>query len=331
MSQPTEEKMANVFTEGARATGLREAVAQELIRLAEADERVVVLSADMGAAVAAFRERFPNRYFDFGIAETNTISVAAGLAASGFRPYVISMAPFGAIKCAEQIRTDLAYTMMPVRILALLSGVAMGFFGTSHHAVEDIAILRAITNMTVVAPSDVPSFAGLLESTREAAGPVFFRLCEGTETPLYAEPPKVDLGRWPVLREGRDLTLIGTGVGTQIAVQVADQLRHQGLNLRVVDALSLKPLDEAQIERAVAETRGIVTVEEHNVVGGLGSAVAEILGRRGWVAPLATVALPDEDLEVGVPAYLRQRYGLTPEAVADVTRALWSKTGGTRA
>src|SRR5262249_42238434 len=176
----TSKPMENVFTEQQQGrSGRPTYVGRELLRLVEERDDVVVLSADMGAVVSELRERHPDRYFELGIAETNPVSVAAGMAACGLIPYVVSMGPFGAIKCAEQLRADVAYTRLPVRFVARLSGLAMGFFGTTHHAVEDIAIARSITNLTVAAPCDEPSAVALLRATVDHPGPVFLRVSEG--------------------------------------------------------------------------------------------------------------------------------------------------------
>lgn len=317
-------QMENVFTEEEtkRAPRRSAVVSRELLRLVEERDDVVVLSADMGNAVADLRERRPDRYFEFGIAETNTVSVAAGMASCGLIPYVVSMGPFGAIKCAEQLRADVAATRLPVRFVARLSGLAMGFFGASHHAVEDLAIARSITNLTVAAPSDENAAAALLRSTVEHDGPVFFRVSEGGGAQVYADVPVIEHGRFVQVRDGSDATVIATGVGVGAAVGAARLLEPDGVSLAVLDAAYLKPLDEEAILRAAEATGAILTVEEHNVVGGLGTAVAEVLGRRRVAVDLRVHGLPDDDLDVATPAALLERYGLTPQGVADQVRAL---------
>ena len=315
--------MENVFTEQQQGRAGRPTyVGRELLRLVEERDDVVVLSADMGAVVSELRERHPRRYFELGIAETNTVSVAAGLAASGFRPYVVSMGPFGAIKCAEQLRADVAYTHLPVRFVARLSGLAMGFFGTTHHAVEDIAIARSITNLTVVAPSDERSAVALLRSTVDHPGPVFYRVSEGGTATVYVDEPAMERGRFVPVRPGTDATVIATGVGVPAALGAAAVLEREGVQVAVVDAVYLKPLDEEAILRAAASTGAILTVEEHSVVGGLGGAVAEVLTRARAAPRFRVHGLPDEDLDVGLPAALLERYGITPTGVADQVREL---------
>ncbi|MEO3930898.1 transketolase C-terminal domain-containing protein [Micromonosporaceae bacterium B7E4] len=316
------EKMVDVFADDKGHTQVRtNPVGVEIARLADADDRVVALSADMSAVLADLRARHPERYFEFGIAETNTISAAAGMAASGLRPYVLSMAPFGAIKCAEQLRTDVAYNHLPVRFVARLSGLAMGFFGTSHHAVEDIAIARTLTNLTVVAPADSNATVGLLRSTVDHDGPVFYRVSEGT-LPVYPEPPAFAYGKWVEVRPGDDLTIIGYGIGVGLAMAAAETLAAEGIEAAVLDAVYLKPFDRETLLAAAERTGKLLTVEEHNEIGGLGSIVAEVLGRHRVPADLDTLALPDVDLEVGVPAALHAHYDLTPDGVARRARAL---------
>jgi transketolase len=313
-------KMEDVFSEEAQAQSPN-VVAEELTRLAEAHPEVVVLSADMGAALVPVRQAFPDRYFDLGIAETNTISVAAGLASCGFVPYVVSMAPFGMLKCAEQIRTDLAATKMPVRIVTRLSGLAMGFFGVSHHAIEDLAIARSITNLTVCAPSDACSTLALLRSTFDVDGPVLIRTSEGVTRSVYSTVPTIPRGSCTVVRPGDDASVIATGLGTSAALDAAEALAADGVDVRVIDAAYLKPFDEQAVLEA-ASTGAVLTVEEHHALGGLGSMVAEVLGRHGMNVRLDSLALPDEDLEVGVPGELIEHYGITSTGITERLRRL---------
>lgn len=305
--------MEDVFSDEGQASSMN-LLGHALAELADRHDDVVVISADLGSALTELRDKHPGRYIELGIAETNTISVAAGMAASGFRPYVLAFAPFGMIKCAEQIRTDLSATMLPVTLITRLSGLAMGYFGTSHHAVEDLAIARSITNLTVMTPADNNATLGLLEATRDTAGPVLLRVSEATAS-VYPEIPRFERGRFVRVRDGRDLTIIATGLGVGCALGAADALQARGISAAVLDAAYIKPLDEAAVLAAAHATGAIVTVEEHSEVGGLGAGVAEVLGRNGVAVPLGIVALPDTDLEVGVPADLLAHYGITAEGV----------------
>ncbi|WP_236791581.1 transketolase family protein [Amycolatopsis sp. GM8] len=313
-------RMVDVFTDAEIHTALATNPAGHAIAtLAADDPRILTLSADLGATLADFREKYPERYVELGIAETNSISVAAGLATCGYLPYIYSMSPFGVLKCAEQLRTDVAYNHLPVRLVGRLTGLAMGYFGTSHHAVEDIAVARAITNMVIVTPADSNAVLSLMRATLDVPGPVYLRIAEGAE-PVYETPPEIEFGRWPRLREGNDVTLIGHGLATGLVVRAAARLEAQGIEADVYDAAYLKPFDEDAIVTSLRRTGRALTVEDHNEVGGLGALVAEVSGRRKLGADLSRLALPDVDLEAGVPAELYEYYGLTTGNV--VRRAL---------
>ncbi|MAL94855.1 MAG: transketolase [Haliea sp.] len=293
-------------------------------RYGEQDEEVLLISPDLGAGpvTGAFVQQFPERFIDAGIAECNAMSLAAGLATYGYKVFVLQMGAFGALKCAEQIRTDIAFAQVPVRILSAWSGLAMGFFGTTHHALEDIAITRAIPGLTVLAPADDNAASAMLAASEQVGGPVFIRLTDASINPVYDEPPEVTIGRFGLVREGRDGTIIGTGLGAQLAAGAADLLAKEGLSIRVLDAYSLKPLDEAAVVAAARETRAILTVEEHLVTGGLGSAIGEVLARNALAIRFAIHGLPDETLTTGMPDELYVRYGLTIEETAVRMRAL---------
>jgi transketolase len=308
-------KMVDVFSDVEIDTALATNPAGVAIaQLADANPRIVTLTADLGTVLADFRQRHPRRYLELGIAETNSVSVAAGLATCGYLPYIYSMSPFGVLKCAEQIRTDLAYNHLPVRLVGRLTGLAMGIFGTSHHAVEDVAVARALTNMTVIAPADSNATLSLMRSTELHEGPVYLRISEGAGQ-VYAQPPAFEFGRWLRLREGADVSLIGHGMGVGLAVRAAEELAGRGVRADVYDAAFLKPFDAEAIVDTARRTGAVLTVEDHSEVGGLGSLVAETLGRGGVSARLGRVALPDADLEVGVPADLYEYYKLTPAGV----------------
>lgn len=290
---------------------------ETLVDLGEEHPGIVAVAPDLGSApiVGHFAKHFPDRVIDCGIAECNAVSIAAGLAASGCIPFVLQIGAFSALKCAEQIRTDLAYTRLPVRILSAWSGLSMGYFGTSHHAIEDIAITRSITHLTVVAPSDPVSAQAVMRATLDHRGPVFFRFGAGEEEPLYSDPPRVAYGKFLRAREGRDATIIATGMGVACALAAAQRAQADGLDIAVLDALFLKPLDEEAILDAARTTGRLLTVEEHSVVGGLGAAVADVLARHRVTAHLSVHGLPDEELLVASTPELYEHYGLTPDGV----------------
>src|SRR6202451_3282312 len=211
--QPAEKKMVDVFSDVERETAITvNPAGYAVAELGAEDERIVTMAADMSNTVADFIAKFPDRYIELGIAETNSVSVAAGLGHAGLLPYIYSMSPFGMLKTAEQWRTDVDYNHLPVRLVGRLSGLAMGYFGTSHYAVEDIAIARTMNNKVVLSPADAASCISLMRSTADLDGPVYIRIAEGVGK-VYDQAPEYAYGQWPRLRSGGDVTLIGHGVG----------------------------------------------------------------------------------------------------------------------
>lgn len=315
-----EKKMVDVFSDLDRETAMAANPAGYAVtELGAQDERIVTMAADMSNTVAEFIAKFPERYIEVGIAETNSVSLAAGLASVGLVPYIYSMSPFGMLKTAEQWRTDVDYNHLPVRLVGRLSGLAMGYFGTSHYAVEDIAIARTMNNTVVLSPADAASCVALMRSTADLEAPVYIRIAEAADK-VYDEAPAYEYGKWPRLRAGGDVTIIGHGMGTGLAAQAAETLfERDGIEADVFDAAYLRPYDETALLASAEKTGHVLTVEEHSVVGGLAAIVAETVGRAGLSVRLAQVALPDEDLEVGVPAELYEYYGLTPANVAQKT------------
>ena len=326
-SAPTP-KMVDVFSDIERETALKANPAGYAVtELAARDPRIVTLTADLSNTLAEFREKFPERYIELGIAETNSVSFAAGLASCGYVPYIYSMAPFGVLKTAEQLRTDVDYNHLPVRLVGRLSGLAMGYFGTSHYAVEDIAIARTLNNTLVIAPADAASTVALMKLVATTDAPAYIRIAEAPEQ-VYDDAPAYEIGKWPRLAAGGDITIAAHGMGVGLAVQAARLLaQRDGIHADVFDAAFLKPFDEDALAESASRTGKVLTVEDHSVVGGLGSIVAETVARRRRGASLGQVALPAADLEVGVPAELYEHYGLTVAGVA--AKALALVKGGT--
>jgi transketolase len=328
----TRPTMVNVFAEEDTGGNPRRpsTVDSELLRLGEQDERIVVLSADMRSSLSAFRERFPHRYFEFGIAETNVVSVAAGMAASGLIPYVVSMAAFGVLKCGEQIRNDVTTNLLPVRFISRMSGLAMGYFGPTHLALEDLAIARSLANLAVATTADDRAIGAMLEASVSLPGPMFIRVSESGEE-AYGAAPQFTPGKFNRLRDGGDATVIATGNGVGWAMAAARQLEGEGISVRVLDAAWIKPFDEASVLEAAAQTGGIVTIEEHYETSGIGSLVAMTLGKHGVAANLRIIGLPDGDLMVAAPATLYEHYGLTADGIAASVRQLLQPASGTGA
>ncbi len=292
---------------------------EELAELARTDARIVVATADLASANRTndFKAVHPDRFFDFGIAEKNMITAAAGMAACGLVPYVATFASFAAILGAEQIRTDCAYPRMPVRVIGTHSGMSMGFYGSSHHALEDLGMLRVMADLTVICATDANHLRAVLRQSVDHPGAMYIRLGRGRDPVVYDVVPELEIGRAIRLREGRDLTLIATGSQVRASLDAAEALAGDGFSVRVVDMHTISPLDRAEIEAAARETGAIMTVEEHNITGGLGSAVAEVLVDLPRL-PFLRHGVPDRYVEVGPPAALYDKYQLDAPGVAFV-------------
>jgi transketolase len=297
-----------------------------LAELADTDDRIVAASADLTwvTQMAEFAAAHPDRYLQFGIAERNMISAAAGLATMGLIPYVSTFACFSGVLAFENIRTDLAYPHLPVRVLATHAGIAMGYFGTSHHATEDIAALRAVAGLTILSPAGATATESLLRGTVDHDGPIYLRLGRGQEADVYADPgapaPPTGPGAPTALARGSDVLLVGTGLTTGSATAAAERLAAEGVSTGVVDVHTLKPFDGDAMAQLASGYRAVVTVEEHTVEGGLGSIVVEALARRRVPTPVFTHGLQDEFALVGPPSHLYRHYGLDPDGVATVAR-----------
>jgi transketolase len=315
----------NILTSMPKLSALT--MSAELEALAATRDDIVVLTADLASSngLDSFQRAYPARFVNTGIAEQNMMSVAAGMASTGMIPFVATFASFASLLCAEQLRTDLAYTRMKVRVLAHHAGISMGFYGTSHHAVEDIAVTRAMGNMTVVSACDGNAIRGLIRATVDVDGPVYIRIGRGAEKPVYDSIPEFAPGRFVPLREGRDATIIATGIGVRAALDAADLLEADGLSVRVLDAAYIKPLDTDAILAAVRETGAVLTVEEHNPYGGLGSAVGEVIAEAGIATRFRKHALPDDYALVAPPTHLYRHYGLTGQGVAEALKGLLAR------
>lgn len=293
--------------------------ADVLTELAEADPRVVLLSQDLGA-VGSFSARFPDRHYDLGISEQNLVGVAAGLAQAGMRPFVLAMAPFLSMRGFEQIRTDCAYNRSAVTFLAPFAGLEAGAWGATHHAIEDLALLRTIPGMTVLSPADPGETARALRAAAELDGPVYVRVGAVAAIPGYDAPLRI--GEAVLLRDGRDLTIVATGPSVAPALAAGDALAATGVTARVLNVHTVKPLDREAIAHAARETGRLLTVEEHSIVGGLGGAVAEILAELG-TGQLARVGVRDVFCtEIAPYPELLRLHGLDAAGIEAAARTL---------
>ncbi len=304
---------------------------EELAAIADDDDRIVVLTADLKFSnrTVEFEQRHPERFFNVGIAEQNMVTMAAGIATFGFVPYVATFASFVGLLAAEQLRTDLAYPGLPVRVLAHHAGISLGFYGTSHHATEDLGVLRSIANMTVVCPCDAATTRAALRQTVEAPGPVYFRLGRGREPDVYAErlqadPAAFEVGRHAVLREGEDLAIVANGITVAAALDAAARLSAEdGVEATVLDAHTVRPFDAETLCRVAERTGRLLVAEEHNVIGGVASACADALVDNGVSARLKRLGMPpDEYSLIGPPTHLYRHYGMDADGVLAAAREL---------
>ena len=300
-----------------------------LVELAHQDSRIVALSADLAHStkLLRFKQTFPERFFNVGIAEQNLIAVAAGLAAMGLVPVVCSYATFLSLRAAEFVRTDLAYNARNVKLIGTLAGVAFGQGGPTHHAVEDIAFLRAVPGMTVLTPSDGFEMAAALRAALAHEGPVYLRTGRGVELPLEArrEPP-FSIGKPRILREGTDVVVLASGTLVGEAMRAAERLGRAGVDVRVVNVSTLKPLDDNAVLNAIGSIRRVVTAEDHSIVGGLGSAVAEILCESGKGYAFCRLGHRDRWLGMGVPEDLMHQGGFDEDAIVTAIEQLTRKS-----
>ncbi len=308
---------------------MRNAFIRNLTELARKDARIVLVTADMGFSVfEKFMEEFPDRAFNTGIAEQNSVGIASGLALCKKIPFVYSIAPFVTMRPFEQVRIDVCYQNLPVKLVGAGGGLTYGALGPTHHSIEDISLMRALPNMTVFCPGDpVEAELSMLEAHR-IPGPAYIRLGKGGGDPIvHKTKPKFRLGKGIVLKKGKDVAIISTGNMLQTAVQASEELKKHGVDCGVVSMPVVKPIDKELIISMANEGHKILTLEEHSIIGGLGSAVAEVLAEGEAKARFARIALPDRFCsEVGSQEYLRDLYGLSVKKV--VSKVIGFAGGG---
>jgi transketolase len=296
----------------------REAYGKALAEFGE-DPRIVVLDADLSKSTKTemFKKKYPERFFNMGIAEANMMSVAAGIATCGKIVFASTFAIFASERACEQIRNSICYPELNVKIGASHAGISVGEDGASHQVVEDIAIMRAIPNITVMCPADAVETRHAVKAAIEQEGPVYLRLGRLAVPVIYDESSyKFEFGKGVTIADGSDVTIIATGLTVQMAIEAKELLAKEGISARVIDIHTIKPIDKDIIIKAANETGAIVTAEEHNIIGGLGSAVAEVIVQNAPV-PLKMVGIEDKFGISGKPDALMKIYGLTAENIAD--------------
>lgn len=299
-----------------------------LIALAEAGHPVLAGSADLkySNGLARFESRFPERYIQFGISEQNMVSAAAGMAATGCMPFVATFASFLALLCCEQIRMDVAYCAQPVRLVGHHAGISLGFYGTSHHATEDLAIMRAIADLTVVAPADGAQLVSAIKASANYPQPIYFRIGRGRDPQVYDDGVAFEFGKAIEHCSGKDLTIIACGSMVHPALEAARSLNAAGHSVGMIDMATIKPLDRDAVLRAARGSRTLMTVEEHNVLGGLGGAVAEVLTDEGIGVRLVRHGIKDEYSLIAPPTHLYKHYRLDAEGIEAVAREALSRS-----
>ena len=298
----------------------RDAFGEGLVDIGKEKENIVVLSADLAKATRAswFAKAFPERFFNVGIAEQNMMGIAAGLSTTGFIPVVSTLAIFAAGRAYDQVRNTIVHSGFNVKIAATHSGISMGKDGSSHQAIEDIALMRVIPDMTVIVPADAPETKKALRAAIEYEGSVYIRLGRPEIPVITDEKLPFVIGKANILRKGNDLSIIVCGIMVPQALKAADVLASQGIKARVINMHTIKPLDLEVLYNAAEETGAIFTAEDHSVIGGLGSAVLEALACEEMRPPVYRIGIRDVFGESGEPDELMRKYGLSCQ---DIVRA----------
>lgn len=299
----------------------REAYGKAIVALGAENQNVVVLDADLSKSTktADFAKHYPERFFNMGIAEANMMGTAAGLAAAGKIPFASTFAIFATGRAFEQIRNSIAYPKLNVKIAATHAGVTVGEDGGSHQAIEDVAIMRALPNMTVLVPADGEETRQAIDAAAQYDGPVYIRMGRLDVPLLFDADYHFEIGKANLIQEGTDAVIFANGVMVSAALEAAQELDGEGIQAAVVNVASVKPLDLDRITEWAKKTGAVVTAEEHTIMGGLGSAVAEVLGEHAPV-PMFRVGIEDSFGESGRPYELLKKFGLTKEKIMEAVR-----------
>lgn len=306
--------MANLAT--------REAYGKALVELGKVNEKVVVLDADLSKSTktADFAKAYPERFINMGIAEANLMTTAAGISTCGKIPFASTFAMFASGRAFEQVRNSICYPRLNVKVAATHAGLTVGEDGASHQSVEDLSLMRSIPNMTVICPADDVETYGAIMAAAEFDGPVYLRLGRMAVPTINDEKTyKFEIGKAVQLRQGKDLTIFATGMMVSEALKAAEELSKEGIDAEVINIHTLKPIDSQAIIESVKKTKVAVTCEEHNIIGGLGSAVCEVLSEN-YPAPVKRVGIMDVFGESGKPNDLMKKYGLTSENIVEVCK-----------
>ena len=307
-------------------TATRDAYGKALVELGEKNKNVVVLDADLAAATktGAFKKAFPERFFDTGIAESNMMSLAGGLATTGFTVFASTFAMFAAGRAFEQVRNTIGYPHLNVKIGATHAGISVGEDGASHQCCEDIALMRSIPGMVIINPADDIETRAAVLAAAEHDGPVYMRFGRLAVPRIFDEDYKFEIGKAVTLKEGTDVTIIATGLMVNEAIEAAKTLEAEGISVELINMHTIKPLDKEAVIKAAKKTACIVTAEEHTIIGGLGSAVAEVVAEECPV-PVVRVGVNDEFGKSGPAVELLHLYGLDAENIVNKAKIAISK------
>ncbi|MDC7232821.1 MAG: transketolase C-terminal domain-containing protein [Spirochaetales bacterium] len=303
---------------------MREAFGEALVRIGKTNDKLVVLDADVSGSTKTglFGKEFPERFYNMGVAEANMAGTAAGIATCGYRPVISAFAIFLALKSTDQIRNVICYNNLPVIIAGGYAGLSDSFDGASHQALTDIAIMRAIPNMTVIVPADSSQVEEAVEEALKIDGPVYIRLCRNPSPDVEGKGP-LKIGKADLLMEGVDVTIAACGVTVPLAVEAAKDLKKEGITADVINMATVKPLDREAVIKSIKKTGCLLSVEEHSVMGGLGSAISEAVTRECPV-PMDYVGIEDTFTESGPYNLLMEKYGISVDAIKVKAKALAS-------
>jgi len=297
---------------------VRTAFINKLMEIAEKDKDVYLLTGDLGFSVfEKFAEKFPDRFYNVGIAEQSMIGIAAGLALNGKKVYCYSIIPFVTMRCFEQIRIDLCYQNLNVNLVGVGGGVSYSPAGATHHAIEDVALMRALPNMKVICPGDPFETENAVEQVANIEGPTYIRLNRNHEPRLYNEANvKFELGKAIKITEGNDISIISMGNMLEESIRLTNRLIESGYKVKLLSMHTVKPIDKAAIYECINDTKCIYTIEEHNVIGGLGSAAAEVIAASGKGVKFRSFGIPDVYADcAGDREFFRKKYGIDEKSV----------------
>lgn len=301
-----------------RKIATRQSYGEALAELGEKNENVVVFDSDLSEATktSIFAKKFPERFFDMGIAEQDMMSTAAGMSTFGKIPYASTFAVFAAGRAYDQIRNSICYPKMNVKICATHSGVTVGEDGATHQMLEDLGLMRGLPNMTVLCTSDDTETRWAVEEISKIQGPVYVRLCRLATPVIYDENQKFEIGKAIQIGEGTDATIFATGVVVSEAIKAKEELEKQGINIRVVDVHTIKPIDKEMIVKCAKETKKLISIEDHSIINGLGTAIADVLTEE-YPCKLIKLGVKDEFGRSGKATELLEHYGLTAKHIEE--------------